>query len=74
MLTCKCYRTYEGDYDCEYSHAGEISCEHCIINGGEMSPQTGKKFKGNLLPYIELAQKTQEEKLINHEYHCKITL
>ena len=31
------------DYDCEYPHAEEFGCEHCVVNGGEYDPRTGLK-------------------------------
>ena len=55
MLSCKGYWSYSdcGDeFECDYPHA-DFSCEDCIINGGPMSPQTGKPFRGNREKYIE---------------------
>lgn len=46
----QCWTDYGYEYDCEYEHAGEFSCEHCIVVTsihGDMSgfdPRTGKKF------------------------------
>jgi len=44
------------DFDCEYKYAGEITCDSCIINGGDYSPQTGKLFRGNKKKYIKQAR------------------
>lgn len=51
-VPCKSFKTgnpIDGyDYDCEYEHSGEITCDDCICNGGSMSPQTGKRvYKRN---------------------------
>mgnify|MGYP001577517190 CR=1 FL=1 len=59
MIKCKGHRTgtMEGDdFECEYAH-GDIDCGDCIINGGRLSPQTGKTFRGNSAKYVALAQK-----------------
>lgn len=60
LITCKGYRAGNPavgyDFDCEYEHAGEITCDQCLCNGGDMSPVTGKRFRGNLAPYIRLAE------------------
>lgn len=60
MLYCKGRKVWYGadgyDYECGYEH-GEISCEDCIMTGGDLSPQTGKKFRGNLQKYQDFALK-----------------
>ena len=46
-IPCKGIQTpgvYGNDYDCNYTHAGSIACESCIVNGGEYDPRTGKKY------------------------------
>ena len=58
MLECKGYRYWTDcgyEYDCDYPNA-TFACEYCIINGGEMSPQTGKLFRGNRSKYVEQAK------------------
>jgi len=51
MISCLGYTEwtdYGYEFDCEYSKAGEISCEDCICNSGKYDPRTGKKYKGIL--------------------------
>ena len=59
MIRCKGYRTgtLDGDdYDCIHAH-GDIDCGDCVINGGKLSPQTGKAFRGNSGKYEQRAKK-----------------
>lgn len=39
--------TINGDeFDCEYEHAGEVTCDHCIVNREDgLDPRTGKKYR-----------------------------
>lgn len=71
MLRCKGYKIDCGvdgyDYNCEYPHSGEISCEECVLTGGYMSPQTGKPFRGNLKKYQDLAMREYETKYRTNE-------
>lgn len=64
MITCKGYWSGNPsngyDFDCEYENSGGFTCENCIINGGHMSPITGKTFRGNRQIYIDAAQKEKE--------------
>lgn len=39
------------EFDCEYENSAGFGCEDCIINGGHMSPVSGKAFRGNPAPY-----------------------
>ena len=39
------------EFDCEYKTG--IYCDDCIINGGHLSPVSGKEFRGNREPYIK---------------------
>lgn len=58
MLECKGYQYWTDcgyEYDCGYPNA-TFSCEDCIINGGDFSPQTGKLFRGNRAKYEERAR------------------
>lgn len=58
MIPCglETYHTQDGtDYDCSYPNATH-ACEDCIINGGSISPISGKAFRGNLKPYIKAAK------------------
>lgn len=41
------------EFDCDYLHVGDITCDQCILCGGSMSPQTGKLFRGNRALYPE---------------------
>jgi hypothetical protein len=34
------------DFDCEYDHAGGFGCEDCIVNGGNLDPRTGRRWRG----------------------------
>lgn len=54
MIECKGDRDYYGDFNCGWD--AEFSCEECIINGGRMSPQTNKPFRGNRAKYEERAR------------------
>ena len=40
------------DFDCDHENVGAFCCGDCIINGGEYSPQTGKRFRGNRSLYL----------------------
>lgn len=52
-IPCLGYRDdYNGDYDCEYPHAGEFGCEDCICNDGRFDPRTGKEYSSHLVPQI----------------------
>lgn len=55
-IKCKGYwtsSTYDGppEFECEYEKAADVGCDDCIINGGRMSPVSGKPFRGNPAPY-----------------------
>lgn len=55
-IKCKGYwtsSTYDGppEFDCGYEKSADFGCEDCIINGGRMSPVSGKPFRGNPVPY-----------------------
>jgi len=69
MIICKGYKSgnpCDGEeYECGYDT--EIDCGDCICNGGDMSPQTGKKFRGNPEPYIEEAKKRWQTHLDTSE-------
>ena len=56
MIQCKGYRSAEGDYDCGHPRSGHICCEECVCNGGLMSPISGKRFRGDITPYIMAAE------------------
>lgn len=64
MLPCLGHREDYGadgwEYTCDYEHA-EIDCGDCVINGGDLSPQTGKPFRGNLERYKEAARLRYEK-------------
>lgn len=64
MLQCLGRREDHGidgwEYTCDYEHA-DIDCGDCVINGGDMSPQTGKPFRGNLERYKEAARLRYEK-------------
>ncbi len=61
MIKCKGFWYYPmmepPEFDCGYDKAGYITCDECIINGGDMSPVSGKKFRGNPEPYYEECRK-----------------
>ena len=66
MISCKGYWTssVDGDeFDCEYDP--DFACDDCIINGGRMSPQTGKPFRGNRAKYEERARRPRTENIID---------
>lgn len=55
-IKCKGYWTPStpngpAEFDCEYEKSAGFGCEDCIINGGSMSPVSGKPFRGNPAPY-----------------------
>ena len=55
-ISCKGYTlsTPDGDeFDCAYENSSCVDCDVCIVNGGDMSPVSGKKFRGNRAPYEE---------------------
>jgi hypothetical protein len=29
------------EFDCDYEFAGDVCCEHCIVNGGKLDPRVG---------------------------------
>jgi hypothetical protein len=31
------------EFDCEYENSADFFCDHCVCNGGEMNPITGKR-------------------------------
>jgi hypothetical protein len=67
MLECKGYKYWTDcgyEFDCEYPHA-TFSCEGCIINGGNLSPMTGKPFRGNIAKYNKCAKKVWETQKID---------
>lgn len=68
MIVCKGYQagnpTDGYEFDCGYENAGAFNCEDCICNGGTMSPQTGKKFRGNPAPYVHFAQAEAEARAL----------
>lgn len=39
------------EFICDYENAPD--CNQCIIQGGSISPQTGKKFRGNRVLYLK---------------------
>ena len=61
MIKCKGYWDYCGmeppEFECGYENSGGITCDQCIINGGGMSPVSGKPFRGNPEPYYEDCRK-----------------
>jgi hypothetical protein len=72
MLTCRGYSHCTDcgyERDCGYPNT-TFSCEDCIINGGKMSPQTGKVFRGNHKKYQELAR----DKYSNQEETIELDL
>ena len=60
MIRCKGHWYFSAmeppEYECGY---GEVNfdCGDCIINGGCMSPVSGKPFRGNPEPYYEDCRK-----------------
>jgi len=36
------------DFDCDYEHAGSVTCDQCVVNGGRLDPRTGRKFRRKL--------------------------
>ena len=57
MIKCGGYRSFNGEYteyDCKYSP--DFDCGDCILNGGTMSPISGKKFRGNRAQYEKRAR------------------
>ena len=61
MIECKGY--FDGnEYDCKYSKV-DFECDDCIVNGGCMSPRTGKKFRGNVEKYETLARERAEREV-----------
>ena len=54
MIKCKGEYDYWGEFDCGWG--ADFGCEDCIINGGTMSPQTNKPFRGNRAKYEERAR------------------
>lgn len=55
-IKCKGYwspSTSDGpaEFDCAYEKSAGFGCEDCIVNGGCMSPLSGKLFRGNPGPY-----------------------
>lgn len=71
MISCKGYWSGNPsngyDFDCEYENSGGFTCEDCVINGGHMSPITGKPFRGNRQMYIDMAQKEREFRTSGNE-------
>jgi len=59
LITGAGYKTQDvgngSEFECAHPGSAEITCEECIINGGDMSPISGKPFKGNLANYKALA-------------------
>jgi hypothetical protein len=55
VIICKGYKDEKGDLQCEYEP--QFPCGDCVLIGGDMSPRTGKKFRGNKEPYIEAFRK-----------------
>jgi len=47
------------EFECGYENSSGFCCEDCICNGGDMSPQTGKLFRGNPKPYIDAVLERQ---------------
>lgn len=41
------------EFNCEYEKSASFGCEDCIINASEMSPLSGKPFRGNPAPYYD---------------------
>ena len=60
-IKCKSYKSSSYldpiEYDCGWEKAEAIDCENCIINGGDMSPVSGKRFRGNRKPYEDAWEK-----------------
>lgn len=50
------------EFDCEYENSGSFGCDDCIINGGSMSPISGKVFRGNRAPYEQAFQESREKR------------
>ena len=70
-MSCKGYRisTTDGDdFDCEYEHAGEISCEDCMYgpypDQFSMDPRTGKRVSLKKWEKEILFLPKKDEKLI----------
>lgn len=59
LINCLGFRDYNGDYDCGYRPS--VECEQCIINGGNLDPRTGKKYKGKNLKVYKLNAKRYRE-------------
>ena len=56
MMACKWYKDADGDLRCGYEP--NFPCGDCLLVGGDISPQTGKKFRGDKAPYVEAFKKT----------------
>lgn len=68
MIKCKGYKERDtwrgpGEWCCGWDT--DIDCGECIINGGNMSPVSGKPFRGNPEPYHEECRKRYGEKFFD---------
>jgi len=55
MIPCKGYKAEDGELQCGYEPG--FPCSDCLLVGGDISPQTGKKFRGDKTPYVEAFMK-----------------
>lgn len=72
-IACKGYFTLStpnggSEFDCEYESG--IGCADCICNAGDLSPVTGKKFRGNRKPYED--DFTARIKALEEKHFAKI--
>lgn len=69
-IRCKGYWYYPAmeppEFECGYEKA-DFDCDQCIINGGSMSPISGKPFRGNPEPYYEDCRKRYGAKYFDPE-------